>query len=135
VDILFGDQKVSVAEVKKALAAKQQFVQLADGTLGILPEEWLKKYALLFRVGEGRTDKLKLSRYHMSVIDDLYENRNEEELTIQLEEKYERIRAHQQIKGNSAAAEPAAYTTALPGGRFSMAQLPAGSKLGRHSGR
>jgi non-specific serine/threonine protein kinase len=98
VDILFGDQKVSVAEVKKALAAKQQFVQLADGTLGILPEEWLKKYALLFRVGEGKTDKLKLSRYHMSVIDDLYENRNEEELTIKLEEKYERIRAHQQIK-------------------------------------
>ena len=98
VDILFGDQKVSVAEVKKALAAKQQFVQLADGTLGILPEEWLKKYALLFRVGEGKTDKLKLSRYHMSVIDDLYENRNAEELTIKLEEKYERIRDHQTIK-------------------------------------
>jgi non-specific serine/threonine protein kinase len=92
VDIVFGDQKVSVAEVKKALANKQQFVQLNDGTLGILPEEWLKKYSLLFRVGEGRTDKLKLSRYHLSVIDELYENRNAEELTIQLEEKYERIR-------------------------------------------
>ena len=98
VDILFGDQKVSVAEVKKALANKQQFVQLNDGTLGILPEEWLKKYSLLFRVGEGKTDKLKLSRYHLSVIDDLYDNRNEEELTISLEEKYERIREFQEIK-------------------------------------
>jgi non-specific serine/threonine protein kinase len=98
VDIVFGDQKVSVAEVKKALANKQQFVQLNDGTLGILPEEWIKKYSLLFRVGEGRTDKLKLSRYHLSVIDELYENRNEEELTIQLEEKYERIREFDQIK-------------------------------------
>ncbi len=97
VDIIFGDQKVSVAEVKKALANKQQFVQLNDGTLGILPEEWLKKYALLFRVGEGRTDKLKLSRYHLSVIDELYENRNAEELTIQLEEKYERIREFDKI--------------------------------------
>ncbi|MFL5807954.1 MAG: SNF2-related protein [Flavisolibacter sp.] len=98
VDIIFGDQKVSVAEVKKALANKQQFVQLNDGTLGILPEEWLKKYSLLFRVGEGRTDKLKLSRYHLSVIDELYENRNAEELTIQLEEKYERIREVDTIK-------------------------------------
>ena len=98
VDILFGDQKVSVAEVKKALANKQQFVQLNDGTLGILPEEWLKKYALLFRVGEGRTDKLKLSRFHLSVIDELYENRDESELTIQLEEKYERIREFDKIK-------------------------------------
>ena len=89
VDILFGDQKVTVAEVKKALANKQQFVQLNDGTLGIFPEEWMKKYSLLFRVGEGKTDKLKLSRYHLSVIDELYENRNEEELFIQLEEKYD----------------------------------------------
>ncbi|MFN2438039.1 MAG: SNF2-related protein [Chitinophagaceae bacterium] len=98
VDILFGDQYVSVAEVKRALANKQQFVQLNDGTLGILPEEWLKKYGLLFRVGEGKTDKLKLSRYHFSVIDELYENRNEEELTIQLEEKYDKIREFNNIK-------------------------------------
>lgn len=98
VDIVFGDQKVSVAEVKKALANKQQFVQLNDGTLGILPDEWLKKYSLLFRVGEGRTDKLKLSRFHLSVIDELYEDRNEEELTIQLEEKYSRIKEYNNIK-------------------------------------
>jgi non-specific serine/threonine protein kinase len=98
VDIVFGDQKVSVAEVKKALANKQQFVQLNDGTLGILPEEWLKKYSLLFRVGEGKTDKLKLSRYHLSVIDELYDTRNEEELTIRLEEKYERLREFNDIK-------------------------------------
>lgn len=98
VDVVFGDQKVNVAEIKKALANKQQFVQLNDGTLGILPEEWLKKYSLLFRVGEGRADKLKLSRYHLSVIDELYENRNAEELTISLEEKYERIREFDKIK-------------------------------------
>ncbi len=104
VDILFGDQKVSVAEVKKALANKQQFVQLNDGTLGILPEEWLKKYSLLFRVGEGRADKLKLSRYHLSVIDELYEARNPEELTIQLEEKYERIKEFAAIKEIPAPA-------------------------------
>ena len=97
VDIIFGDQHVSVAEVKRALANKQQFVQLNDGTLGILPEEWLKKYALLFRVGEGRTNSLKLSRYHLSVVDELYENRDEEELVVQLEEKYEKLRQFNRI--------------------------------------
>src|SRR5690606_21981967 len=66
VDIVFGEQKVTVAEVKRALANKQQFVQLNDGTLGILPEEWLKKYSLLFRVGEGNNNNLKLSRFHLS---------------------------------------------------------------------
>ncbi|HEV7781075.1 MAG TPA: DEAD/DEAH box helicase [Chitinophagaceae bacterium] len=98
VDILFGDQQVTVAEVKRALANKQQFVQLNDGTLGILPEEWLKKYSLLFRVGEGKTDSLKLSRYHLSVVDELYETRDEEELVVQLEEKYEKLREFNKIK-------------------------------------
>ncbi|HEX8277577.1 MAG TPA: SNF2 helicase associated domain-containing protein, partial [Segetibacter sp.] len=44
VEIFFGEQKITVADVKKALANKQQFVQLQDGSLGILPEEWIKKY-------------------------------------------------------------------------------------------
>lgn len=98
IDIVFGDQKVTVAEVKRALANKQQFVQLNDGTLGILPEEWLKKYSLLFRVGEGNSHNLKLSRYHLSVVDELYETRDEEELVVQLESKYENLRQFNKIK-------------------------------------
>jgi non-specific serine/threonine protein kinase len=97
VDIIFGDQQVTVAEVKRALANKQQFVQLNDGTLGILPEEWIKKYSLLFRVGEGKTNSLKLSRYHLSVVDELYENRDENELVVELEEKYQRLREFDKI--------------------------------------
>src|SRR5678810_1463713 len=98
VDIVFGEQRVTVAEVKRALANKQQFVSLNDGTLGILPEEWLKKYSLLFRVGEGKTNQLKLSRFHMSVIDELYENRDENELVLKLEEKYENLKEFNTIK-------------------------------------
>jgi superfamily II DNA or RNA helicase len=98
VDIVFGDQKVTIADVKKALANRQQFVPLSDGTLGVLPEEWIKKYSLLFRVGEGKSNQLRLSKYHMSVIDELYESRSEEELVIRLEEKYEQLREFNKIK-------------------------------------
>ncbi len=104
VDIHFGDQKVTVGDVKKALANKQQYVQLQDGTLGILPEEWIKKYSLLFRVGDGKLAHMKLSKYHFSVIEELYEQRDEEELTFQLEEKYERLRDFQQIPSVDAPA-------------------------------
>jgi non-specific serine/threonine protein kinase len=98
VDIVFGDQKVTIADVKKALGNRQQFVPLHDGTLGVLPEEWIKKYSLLFRVGEGKSNQLRLSKYHMSVIDELYDNRNEEELIIRLEEKYEQLREFNRIR-------------------------------------
>ncbi len=97
VEIDFEGQRVGIADIKKALSAKQSFVQLNDGTLGILPDEWLQRYSLLFKVGEGRTDKLRLSKYHMSVIDELYENRIANELSFSLDEKFERLREFKQI--------------------------------------
>ena len=97
VEIDFEGQRVGIADIKKALAAKQSFVQLGDGTLGILPDEWLKKYSLLFKVGEGKVDKLRLSKYHMSVIDELYENKEITELTFSLDEKFERLREFKNI--------------------------------------
>lgn len=108
VEIEFGDQRVGIADIKRALAGKQSFVQLGDGTLGILPDEWLKKYSLLFKVGDGRSDKLRLSKYHMSVIDELYENRNEEELSFALDEKYERLKEFKNIPEIPAPAEVSA---------------------------
>ena len=104
VEIFFGEQKITVADVKKALANKQQFVQLQDGSLGILPEEWIKKYSLLFRVGEGKSEKMKLSRYHFSVIEELYENRDEEELFFQLEERYDKLKEFKNIEPIEAPA-------------------------------
>jgi non-specific serine/threonine protein kinase len=97
VNVVFGDQQVTIEEIKRALTNKQQFVQLNDGTLGILPEEWLKKYSLLFRVGEGKQDKLRLSKFHLSVIDELYNEIDETEVMIKLEEKYERLRSFNRI--------------------------------------
>jgi superfamily II DNA or RNA helicase len=97
VELAFGEQHIGIEEIQKALANKQSFVQLNDGTLGILPDEWIKKYALLFKVGEGRNNQLRLSKYHLSVIDDLYDQRDEQELSFRLDEKYERLRNFKNI--------------------------------------
>ena len=105
VEIDFEGQRVGINDIKKALASKQSFVQLGDGTLGILPDEWLKRYALLFKVGDGKNDKLRLSKYHMSVIDELYENRDITELSFALDEKFERLRAFKNIPEITAPEE------------------------------
>ena len=97
VEIEFGEQRVGIDDIKKALVNKQSFVQLGDGTLGILPDEWLKRYSLLFKVGDDRSNRLRLSKYHMSVIDELYENRDETELSFELDEKYERLKEFKNI--------------------------------------
>ena len=97
VELSFGEQRIGISEIKKALANKQSFVQLNDGSLGILPDEWINKYSLLFKVGQGKENKLRLSKFHLSVIDDLYEKREEKELSFELDEKYERLRNFKSI--------------------------------------
>jgi non-specific serine/threonine protein kinase len=47
----------------------------------------------------------------MSVIDELYENRNAEELTIQLEEKYSRIKEFDTIRSDPPARKPGAHSS------------------------
>ena len=113
IDIHFGEQKITVADVKKALANKQQFVPLQDGTLGILPEDWIRRYSMLFAVGEGKATNIKLSKYHFGVIEELYAQRNEEELFFKLEEKYERLKEHHTVKQIEPPAHLGTYTCAL----------------------
>ncbi|GAC1584541.1 MAG: DEAD/DEAH box helicase [Ginsengibacter sp.] len=105
VELSFGDQKIGISDIKNAIANKQSFVQLKDGTLGILPDEWLKKYSLLFKVGQGAGNQLRLSKFHLSVIDDLYDKRNDEEISFQLDAKFEKIRNYKNIPEIAPPAE------------------------------
>ncbi len=73
IEIAFGDQMVSLKDIRKSIINKNNYVQLKDGTLGILPEDWLKKYAYAFRAGEVNKENIRISKYQLSVIDSLYD--------------------------------------------------------------
>lgn len=91
VEIVFGDQTVTIADVKKALAQKLNYVRLNDGTIGLLPEEWLKKYSLLVKMGDAKGNNLRIKKFHFSVLDELLADVNEDDLQAELEEKKERL--------------------------------------------
>ena len=73
IDISFGNQKASIKELQKAFLKKSNYVVLGDGSLGILPEEWMKKFANYFKSGEIKKNGIQLSNYQFGIIDELYE--------------------------------------------------------------
>ena len=91
VDLTFGDQSVSIIDVKKALAQKQNYVKLGDGSIGLLPDDWLKKYSLLLKIGETKGNKIRLKKYHFSVLDELLSEIDETALLNELQIKKERL--------------------------------------------
>ena len=97
VEIMFGDQKVSLADAKKALLKKQNYVQLKDGSLGMLPEEWIKKLDPLLKFGRVDGDQIHLSKIHFSLIDELVSQADNEEVFLELQEKKEKLLNFKQI--------------------------------------
>lgn len=91
VELTFGDQTVTIMDVKKAIAQKQNFVRLGDGSIGMLPDDWLKKYSLLLKVGETKGNKIRLKKFHFSVLDQLLSEIDEGALLSELEIKKERL--------------------------------------------
>ncbi len=55
----FGEEKIPLAELQKILTAGQRAVMLKDGSLGILPEEWLSTYSTIIR--HSKVDKQQLT--------------------------------------------------------------------------
>jgi SNF2 family DNA or RNA helicase len=55
----FGEEKIPLTELQKILIAGQRAVMLKDGSLGILPEEWLSTYSTIIR--HSRVDKQRLT--------------------------------------------------------------------------
>ncbi len=92
IDISFGNQKVGLKELQKAFLKKTNYVALGDGTLGILPEEWMKKFSNYFKVGEIKKDGIKFSNYQFGIIDELFEEMEKKPpFLVELLEKKKRL--------------------------------------------
>ncbi len=67
----FGDSVAQLPELLAALRRGENTVRLDDGTFGMLPEAWLKKYGLLAGLGTVQEDHLRFSRNQVGLLDAL----------------------------------------------------------------
>lgn len=75
IDARFGKRKASLKHLHKAIRNKTKFVQLDDGTLGILPAEWLARFTEYFNAAEIADDEtLRTPRINYAAISQLYDD-------------------------------------------------------------
>lgn len=71
--VAFGPKEASLKQLHRAIRNKSKFVQLDDGSLGILPEEWIKKIAGYFQSGEIDEELLKIPKINFTEVSSLFE--------------------------------------------------------------
>jgi superfamily II DNA or RNA helicase len=67
----FGDVEASLPELLAALRKGENTVRLGDGTYGLLPEEWLKKYGTLAGLGTAEGTTLRFRPSQVGLLDAL----------------------------------------------------------------
>ncbi|MCD6013863.1 MAG: helicase [Flavipsychrobacter sp.] len=93
IEVSFGEQVVPMRDIRKALLNKQNIVVLGDGTFGVLPEEWIKQYSLVLKIGEEQKNgTLRLSKLHYTLIDELHSQIDNEAVQREIEEKKQRLK-------------------------------------------
>ena len=71
--VQFGKQKASLKQLHKSIRNKSKYVQLDDGTQGILPAEWMKKIAGYLQYAEIEGEILKIPKINFSEIRNLFD--------------------------------------------------------------
>jgi len=74
VKVKFGKQQVALKHLHKSIRNKSKFVTLDDGTQGILPHEWIEKFAAYFSAGEVTEDVILTPKIKFASINELYED-------------------------------------------------------------
>jgi SNF2 family DNA or RNA helicase len=74
IEAKYGPKKASLKALHKAIRNKSKFVQLDDGTLGILPAEWIAKFESYFNAGEVVSDDtIHTPKINFTAIEELYD--------------------------------------------------------------
>jgi len=65
----FGGVNATLPQLLAAMKKGEGVVRLDDGSLGLLPEDWLKKFGLLAQVGKTEDDHLRFTRMQAGMLD------------------------------------------------------------------
>ena len=105
-EVQYGDTSASLPQLLAAVRRGDSMVVLGDGTFGLLPEEWLKRFAPLAGLGEKGEDHLKFRQNQAALLDALLAAQPEVDMDAAFERVRRRIRSFQ---GVQAVTQPEGF--------------------------
>lgn len=96
--VRYGDQEVNFHEIRRALLKRERFIKLADGSIGQIPEEWLKRYKALFDLGEETADGLRVHDYHLPLVDTLLQDADEQHIAADYQQRKQALSSFESIQ-------------------------------------
>ncbi len=94
IDISYGDQKVSTKDWLEAIKNNTPFVKLGDGSIGILPTEWLERLKRVQKSATYRKDELKIDKLKFNLVDQLFDDMDiDAQILEEIAERKEKLKS------------------------------------------
>jgi superfamily II DNA or RNA helicase len=106
----FGDTSAQLPALLAALRRGENTVLLDDGTFGVLPEDWLKKYAMLAQMGEDKDSHIRFKRNQAGLLDALLASQPEASFDAGFQKARDELR---NFTGVKAVDPPETFTGTL----------------------
>jgi len=90
----FGDEKVDRKKWIKAIKAGQKYVELEDGSIGLLPEEWYNKMRRVITLSEVSSKGLRINKLRFNVIDELFDEIKDKSILEDINHKRESLKSY-----------------------------------------
>jgi SNF2-related domain/Helicase conserved C-terminal domain/Bacterial SNF2 helicase associated len=90
ISLQYGEQTVSLSQLRQAVLNKQDYVQLGDGTWGLLPQEWLQRFTAFFKLGKTQNESVQVSKRHFTIIND-WQQIDNTAIAAELEQKKQQL--------------------------------------------
>ena len=104
--IQYGDQKVNLPDLLAAARRGESMIELGDGSMGMLPEEWLKKYGMLADLATTADGSLRFGSSQAGMLDALLAAQPE----IEVDAAFEKVRQNlRQFEGVVAVDSPPGF--------------------------
>lgn len=71
--VAYNGEAISLKHLHKSIRNKSKFIKLDDGTMGILPDEWVEKFTSYFNAGEVVEDRIHTHKINYNKVAELYE--------------------------------------------------------------
>lgn len=72
-EVSFGEKRATIRQLHKAIRNKSKFVQLDDGSQGILPEEWIEKIGKYFQAAAIKDELLLIPKIKFTELATLFD--------------------------------------------------------------
>ena len=111
-DVQYGDTSASLPQLLAAVRRGDSMVKLGDGTFGLLPEEWLERFAPLVGMGEKSDDHLKFRANQAALLDALLAAQPD----VDMDEAFTRVRERiRNFRGIECGLQPEGFVGQLRG--------------------